>query len=88
MQMVLLAVGGLCALIGLVSSIFILIDAFQKSVGKGFMVLCIPCYIIYYLSSEFEHPKKSLIVTGWIIGVVGNILVNIVTRVMMHSPGF
>ncbi len=80
-MMVLVAVLGLvCAVIGLVSSIFILIDAFQKSVGKGFMVLCIPCYIIYYMSSEFEHPKKQLIVTGWVIGVVGNILVNMLSR--------
>jgi hypothetical protein len=77
---ILIAILGLvCGIIGLVSSIFILIDAFQKSVGKGFMVLCIPCYIIYYIFNEFEHPKKQLIVTGWAIGVIGNIVVNILS---------
>ncbi|MDY7229181.1 hypothetical protein [Hyalangium rubrum] len=83
-MMALIAVLGLvCGLIGLVSSIFILIDAFQKSVGKGFMVLCIPCYIIYYIANEFDHPKKQLIITGWAIGVIGNILVNILSRAAM-----
>jgi benzodiazapine receptor len=44
-------------------AIFIYIHAFQRSVGTGFMVLCIPCYIFYYAFSQFEHPKK-----GWIVG--------------------
>jgi hypothetical protein len=79
MAAVIMLLGLVCGLIGLVSSIFILIDAFQKSVGKGFMVLCIPCYIIYYLFNEFEHPKKNLIVTGWAIGVIGNILTNVLS---------
>ncbi|MGA9522304.1 MAG: hypothetical protein WBV82_12615 [Myxococcaceae bacterium] len=68
------------ALIGLVSSIFILINAFQVSVGKGFLVLCVPCYIIYFIASEFQHPKKSLIVTGWVVGIATNLIANFAMR--------
>ena len=65
------------SLISLVCVIFILIHAFQRSVGTGFMVLCIPCYILYYAFSEFEHPKKNLIIAGWLIGgLIGNLLAN------------
>jgi translocator protein len=79
---IIMVLGLICSLLGLVASIFILIHAFQQSVGKGFMVLCIPCYIIYYMANEFEHPKKQLIVTGWVLGVVGNILVNVLSRAL------
>ena len=51
-------------LVSLVCAIFIYIHAFQRSVGTGFMVLCIPCYIFYYAFSQFEHPRKGLIVGG------------------------
>jgi benzodiazapine receptor len=47
----------------LICAIFIYIHAFQRSVGTGFMVLCIPCYVFYYAFSQFEHEKK-----GWIVG--------------------
>lgn len=77
---ILAVVGLLFSLVGLVASIFILIHAFQQSVGKGFMVLCIPCYIIYYMAQEFQHPKKNLIVAGWVVGVLGNVLMNVLSR--------
>ncbi len=60
------------SLVTLVASIFIYIDAFQKSVGKGFMVLCIPCYILYYMFNEFQHPKKQQIIIAWWVGAIGN----------------
>jgi translocator protein len=50
-------------LVWMVCAIFIYIHAFQRSVGTGFMVLCIPCYLVYYAFSQFEHEKK-----GWIVG--------------------
>ncbi len=58
-------------LVELVAAIFIFIHAFQKDVGKGFMVLCIPCYIFYYLHTEFEHEKKQLIMMGFYGGLAG-----------------
>ncbi len=69
--MLLSLVGGLASLVG---SIFILIHAFQRSVGTGFMVLCIPCYIFYYAFTQFEHPKKQMILGVWLGGVALNIL--------------
>ena len=72
------------SLLSFAASIFIIIDAFQKSVGKGFMVLCIPCYILYYVfgTDEFQHPKRQQIITAWMIGIGGNILFRILATVM------
>lgn len=58
----------------LAAASFILIHAFQQSVGKGFMVLCIPCYILYYLHTEFQHEKKSMIMLGFYGGLIGTVL--------------
>ena len=84
MAMIFTMLGALFSLVSFVASIFILIDAFQKSVGKGFMVLCIPCYILYYVfgSGEFQHPKRQQIITAWLIGIGGNILMNILSAVV------
>ena len=63
-------VGLLFSLVSLACSIMILIHAFQQSVGKGFLCLCVPCYIIYYMFSEFQHPQKTLIITGFWVGSI------------------
>ncbi len=67
-------VGPVLALVGavlsLVCNIIILIDAFKKSVGTGFLCLCVPCYILYYMFSVFEHDKKGLIIAGYFIGAL------------------
>jgi benzodiazapine receptor len=34
------------------------------------MVLCIPCYILYYAFSQFEHQRKNLIIAGLAGGLV------------------
>jgi translocator protein len=68
----LLALAG--SLVQLVCSIMVLIHAFQKSVGTGFMCLCIPCYIVYYMHTEFEHESKSMIIAGFWGGVAVNAL--------------
>ena len=59
----------LCA----ISTIVILIDAFQNSLLKG--LLCILCgfYYIFYALFEFKHRNKVLIVVGSLLsgGVAG-----------------
>jgi benzodiazapine receptor len=58
----------LAALFGLVTFVcaaFLLIHAFRRSVGTGMMVLLIPFYILFYAFSQFEHPRKNLIVAGF-----------------------
>lgn len=53
-------------LVGFASSIFVIVHAFQRSVGTGFMVLCVPCYTVYYAFTQFEHPRKGLILAGYL----------------------
>lgn len=48
----------------------VLIHAFQRSVGTGFMVLCLPVYTPYYAFSQFEHRYKGLLLPGWLGGFV------------------
>jgi hypothetical protein len=46
-------------------SAFILVYAFGRSVGTGFIVLLIPGYILYFAFRQFEHRHKAWIVCGW-----------------------
>ncbi len=50
--------------------VFLLLHAFRRSVGTGFMVLCIPCYNFFYGFSQFEHRRKGLILAGLLAGFV------------------
>lgn len=66
-----MAVAGLLLiLLSVVCFSFVLMHAFHRSVGTGFMVLCIPCYNLYYGFSQFEHARKGWILAGWIGGFV------------------
>ena len=78
MGLVFVGLGAIFALVGLVCNIIILIHAFKQSVGQGFMCLCIPCYILYYMFTKFEHEKKGLIIGG---ALGGNILGNVLSQV-------
>lgn len=51
-------------LIALACAILVLRHAFLRSVGTGVMVLCLPFFIIYYAFSQFEHPRKGLVLAG------------------------
>jgi benzodiazapine receptor len=48
--------------------------AFQRSVGTGVMVLCLPVYTLYFAFSQFEHRLKGLLLAGalggFVLGVV------------------
>lgn len=48
----------------------VLVHAFQRSIGTGFMVLCIPLYNVYYGFSQFEHRRKGVVLVGWLLGLV------------------
>jgi translocator protein len=69
MSFVLLLAFAVC-LLSLGCAVLILKHAFGMSVGTGFMVLCIPCFIFYYAFSQFEHRFKGAIVAGFIGGWV------------------
>jgi len=57
------------SVLGLACAVMVLMHAFKRSVGTGFMVLCIPGYILYYAFSQFEHGRKSLIIAGLVGGL-------------------
>ncbi|SEM36142.1 hypothetical protein SAMN05444354_115131 [Stigmatella aurantiaca] len=63
--MPLLPLAALFALVTLVCAAFLLLHAFRRSVGTGMMVLLIPFYVLFYAFSQFEHPRKSLILAGF-----------------------
>ena len=50
--------------------VFVLLHAFQRSVGTGFMVLLIPPVCLIYGFTQFEHRRKGLILAGWMGGFV------------------
>ena len=54
----------------LVSAVFLLVHAFRRSLGTGMMVLLVPCYMLVYAFSQFEHPRKNLIVAAFFGGTV------------------
>ncbi len=63
--------------------VFVLLHAFHRSVGTGFMVLLIPIVCVVYGFSQFEHRRKGLILAGWL----GGFVVAVVLRTMaLHSP--
>lgn len=63
--MPLLPLAALFGLVTVVCAIFLYLHAFRRSVGTGMMVLLIPFYILVYAFSQFEHPRKNLILAGF-----------------------
>jgi translocator protein len=87
----LLPLAALFGLITLVCAIFLFIHAFRRSVGTGMMVLLIPCYILLYAFSQFEHPRKNLILAGFfgcsvLAAVFLGLGAHTLSRVMMGMP--
>ena len=65
----------------------ILVHAFQRSVGTGFMVLCLPVYTPYYAFSQFEHRWKGVLLSGWLGGfVLGVVLRAVGLRLGVAGP--
>ncbi len=63
--MPILPLAALFGVITLVCAVFLLIHAFRRSLGTGMMVLLVPCYMLVYAFSQFEHPRKNLILAGF-----------------------
>jgi len=68
--MVLILVGVLLQVVAVGCFLPVLVHAFRRSLGTGFMVLCLPVYTPYYAFSQFEHPWKGPLVAGWLGGFV------------------
>ena len=61
----LLPLAALFGVITLVCAAFLLVHAFRRSLGTGMMVLLVPFYMLVYAFSQFEHPRKNLILLGF-----------------------
>lgn len=48
----------------------VLVFAFRRSVGTGFMVLCLPVYTLYFAFGQFEHRFKGALLAGAVGGFV------------------
>lgn len=51
----------------------VLAHAFRRSLGTGFMVLCIPVYQLVYGFTQFEHRRKGVVLALWLGGFVGGL---------------
>lgn len=70
--MALSVLGLLLIFVSVVCFALVLVHAFQRSLGTGFIVLCLPIYNVYYGFSQFEHRRKGLVLAGWLgAGVLG-----------------
>ncbi|MEM9191284.1 MAG: hypothetical protein AAGF12_19080 [Myxococcota bacterium] len=76
------------SIIQLISMIFILIHAFRSSVGEGFLCLCVPCYILYYMFAKFEHEKKNLIITGYFVPMVFSVIMQCLTPFLQSNSSY
>lgn len=73
--MILALLGLTFQLLAVTCFVFVLLHAFQRSVGTGFLVLLVPIVNIFYGFTQFEHRRKGLILAGWLGGfVVGVVL--------------
>ncbi len=76
--MLLSVLGLLLIFVSVLCFALVLVHAFQRSVGTGFMVLCLPVYTLYYGFSQFDHRRKGLVLAGWL----GAFVLGIVFRVV------
>ncbi len=68
--MPLLPLAAVFGVITFVCALFLLVHAFRRSLGTGMMVLLVPFYPLVYAFSQFEHPRKNLILAGFFGGSV------------------
>lgn len=83
----LLPLAALFALLALVCALFLLRHAFGRSVGTGMLVLLLPAYVLVYAFSQFEHPRKGLIVAGFVsCSVLAALLLGVGLAGLPQSP--
>lgn len=61
----------------------VLVFAFRRSVGTGFMVLCLPVYTLYFAFGQFEHRFKGMLLAG----AVGGFVLGVVLRAVGLALG-
>ncbi len=78
MGSLLIVVGLLLVLAAAVTSIMILIDAFQNEIWKGLVGLIFPLYMLYYALFEYDHDHKwPIVLTSLLGGGAGGLLMSL-----------
>lgn len=65
--------------------LFVLAHAFNRSLGTGVMVLLIPFYNVVYAFTQFEHPRRGLILAGAIGGLVLAVVLRVTGTALMPA---
>lgn len=82
------AVVTVMTLVGFVASlaggIMLLIAAFKKSIGTGFLTLCVPFYVLYFAFKQYQSPKKKIVLIIWLGGTILYILGGVLQAVMLQ----
>jgi translocator protein len=63
-----------CALVALVGAGVIAVHAFRAGIGRGFLVVFLPLYIVYYAVRWFEHPRRTLVLALFLGGTVASVV--------------
>ncbi len=60
-------------LIGAVGGIWLIVLAFQESVGLGLATMLIPCFALYFVATHWETSKApfAIAVLGTVIRIAG-----------------
>lgn len=78
----LMIIGSVLLLIAAVFGLVILIGAFKESALQGILCLFVPFYMFYYAFAKYQSPKKGLVVSGWLAGIVLGVTLQVVGGMM------
>jgi hypothetical protein len=71
----LIALGGLAAVVSLICWVLLLVGAFKSELWKGLLGLVCGLYLVYYTIAENQDKNKWVLLLGWIAAsVVANVL--------------
>ena len=60
----LFVVAGVLALIGSVTHLMIVVDAFHKDFIQGMLCVFIPLYAAYWALVRFKHPRRQVVLAA------------------------
>jgi hypothetical protein len=71
-------------LVAAVFGIILLINAFKTDTTQGILCLCLP-YALYWAFAKFTHPKKGMILAGWLGGIIIGTVMYVLSGIMAVS---
>jgi hypothetical protein len=68
----LMASGAVAGLFAMGVQIAVLIAAFQESTGTGFLTLCVPFYVFYFVYGVSGSKTLKILLAGMILVLIAN----------------